>query len=245
MYYNPLTFRMETDSAFHKRGTIVTTPGVIVLGTAGTATTHAVRADRTISTSNGLAGGGNLTSNRTFVLTGMARAVHDNATNGFFTRIASASVASRTFEGTTNQVNVTNGDGVSGNPVFSLPQDIHTLATPSFVQLSMSSAATQLFHAVRADRTLSFTSSSRYVLWSTVTQNLTADRTWSMSISSGSLLGTTNQITVSGSGQLLGENLTLTLPQDIHTDANVQFDSVRVDHAANTINVDTFRQQSI
>jgi hypothetical protein len=37
----------------------------VVLSTAGTATTHAVRADRSVSTGTGLTGGGNLTSNRT------------------------------------------------------------------------------------------------------------------------------------------------------------------------------------
>ncbi|HOR06258.1 MAG TPA: hypothetical protein PLR67_02715, partial [Candidatus Dojkabacteria bacterium] len=40
----------------------------VVLSTAGTATTHAVRADRTISTTNGITGGGNLTANRTLSL---------------------------------------------------------------------------------------------------------------------------------------------------------------------------------
>lgn len=40
--------------------------GTVTLGVAGTATTHAVRADRTISTGGGLSGGGNLTANRTF-----------------------------------------------------------------------------------------------------------------------------------------------------------------------------------
>jgi hypothetical protein len=40
----------------------------VVLSTAGTATNHAVRADRTISTTNGITGGGNLTTNRTLSL---------------------------------------------------------------------------------------------------------------------------------------------------------------------------------
>lgn len=38
----------------------------------------------------------------------------------------------RTITGTANQVTVTNGDGVSGNPVLSLPQNIHSSATPTF-----------------------------------------------------------------------------------------------------------------
>lgn len=49
----------------------------------------------------------------------------------------------RTITGTTNQVNVSNGDGVSGNPTLSLPQNIHTAATPQFagVGLGLASSA--------------------------------------------------------------------------------------------------------
>ncbi len=43
--------------------------------------------------------------------------------------------AGRTLTGTTNQVVITNGDGVSGNPTFALPQNIHTGATPTFAGL--------------------------------------------------------------------------------------------------------------
>jgi len=46
-------------------------------------------------------------------------------------------LGSRTITGTTNQVTVTNGDGVSGNPTLSLPQDIHTGATPTFLGLNI------------------------------------------------------------------------------------------------------------
>lgn len=48
----------------------------------------------------------------------------------------------RTITGTTNQVNVANGDGVSGNPTLSTPQDIHTGASPTFAALTLSAALT-------------------------------------------------------------------------------------------------------
>jgi hypothetical protein len=40
----------------------------VVLSTAGTATTHAVRADRTLTAGDGISGGGNLTANRSFAV---------------------------------------------------------------------------------------------------------------------------------------------------------------------------------
>ena len=49
---------------------------------------------------------------------------------------ADGAFAGRTITGTTNQVTVTNGDGVSGNPTLSLPQNIHTSATPTFSSLT-------------------------------------------------------------------------------------------------------------
>jgi len=45
--------------------------------------------------------------------------------------------AGRTIVGTTNQVVITNGDGVAGNPTISLPQNIHTGATPTFLGLAI------------------------------------------------------------------------------------------------------------
>jgi hypothetical protein len=43
----------------------------------------------------------------------------------------------RTITGTADQVTVTNGDGVSGNPTLSLPQNIHTGASPTFAGLAV------------------------------------------------------------------------------------------------------------
>ncbi len=51
---------------------------------------------------------------------------------------ADGAFAGRTITGTTNQITVTNGDGVSGNPTLSLPQNIHTGASPTFNSLVLS-----------------------------------------------------------------------------------------------------------
>jgi hypothetical protein len=102
-----------------------------ITGNAATVT-DGVYTSRSINTNNGLSGGGNLSADRTLGLTGQALALHNLSTNGVITRTGSGTVAARTITGTTNQVIVTNGDGVSGNPTLSLPQNIHTAASPTF-----------------------------------------------------------------------------------------------------------------
>lgn len=58
-------------------------------------------------------------------------------TNGLLVQTAADTFAGRTITGTANQVVVSNGDGVSGNPTLSLPQSIHTGATPTFSKLTL------------------------------------------------------------------------------------------------------------
>jgi hypothetical protein len=45
-------------------------------------------------------------------------------TNGILTQTAADTFTGRTITGTANQISVTNGDGVSGNPTLSLPADV-------------------------------------------------------------------------------------------------------------------------
>lgn len=53
-------------------------------------------------------------------------------TTGIAARTGSSTWTTRTITGTTNQVTVTNGGGVAGNPTLALPQDIHASAVPVF-----------------------------------------------------------------------------------------------------------------
>lgn len=59
-----------------------------------------------------------------------------DSTAGIIVETAADTFTKRSLSGTTNQVTVTNGNGVSGNPTLSLPQDIHTGATPTFSSLT-------------------------------------------------------------------------------------------------------------
>ena len=58
------------------------------------------------------------------------------STDGMMARTGTATYATRTITGTLNQVNVNDGDGVSGNPILSTPQDIATTSSPTFASLS-------------------------------------------------------------------------------------------------------------
>lgn len=74
-------------------------------------------------------------------------------TNGILTQTAADTFTGRTITGTANQVNVSNGNGVSGNPTLSTPQDIATTSNVTFGQVSSSpaSAATNLPYAFLID----------------------------------------------------------------------------------------------
>jgi len=60
----------------------------------------------------------------------------DFTANGLMIRTASGTYLSRTLTGTANQITVTNGDGVSGNPTLSLPAIINVDTTGSAAKLT-------------------------------------------------------------------------------------------------------------
>lgn len=72
--------------------------------------------------------------------------------NGLVTRTGAGAYTNRTITGTANQVTVTNGDGVSGNPTLSLPQNIDTSATPTFSSLTAGTATDVLGTALSVIR---------------------------------------------------------------------------------------------
>jgi SPP1 gp7 family putative phage head morphogenesis protein len=67
-----------------------------------------------------------------------------NITAGVVVQTGTDTFTKRTITGTSNQVTVTNGDGVSGNPILSLPQSIATTSTPTFGGLTINGTAPAL-----------------------------------------------------------------------------------------------------
>jgi hypothetical protein len=81
---------------------------------------------RTVSTSNGLTGGGALSADRSLSLTGQALNLHNLSGSGLVMKTGAAgsgTFAARTLIGSTG-INVSNGDGVSGNPSISIDNTV-------------------------------------------------------------------------------------------------------------------------
>ena len=76
----------------------------------------------------------------TFVLANDLAALEALASTGIAVRSATDTWVQRTLTGTANQVSVTDGNGVAGNPTLSLPQDIHTAASPQFAAIELGHA---------------------------------------------------------------------------------------------------------
>jgi hypothetical protein len=82
-----------------------------------------LRAGRTITTNNGITGGGALTNDLTIGLTGNALALHQLTDNGFVARVGTGSVEARTLQPGTG-ISISNGSGVSGNPSIAVDSTV-------------------------------------------------------------------------------------------------------------------------
>lgn len=112
----------------------LTGTGLIAKTGAGAAQTRTITppaAGITVTNGDGVSG------NPTLALANDLAALEGLAANGMIARTGDGSATVRTITGTTNQVTVTNGDGVSGNPTLSLPQNIHNGASPTFAGMTL------------------------------------------------------------------------------------------------------------
>lgn len=110
-----------------------------IIGEAFRRLNNAISAVASMVTNFSWGGIGGTLSDQTDLQSALDAKLDDPGSNGIAARTGAngASVA-RTITGTANQVMVANGDGVSGNPTLSLPQNIHTGATPTFSTMSLS-----------------------------------------------------------------------------------------------------------
>lgn len=84
-------------------------------GTGAARTITAPAAGITVSNGDGASG------NPTLALANDLAALEGLSTNGLIARTATDTATTRTITGTANEITITNGDGVSGNPTASLP----------------------------------------------------------------------------------------------------------------------------
>ncbi|WP_425991393.1 beta strand repeat-containing protein [Afipia sp. DC4300-2b1] len=84
-------------------------------GTGAARTITAPAAGITVSNGDGVSG------NPTLALANDLAALEGLSTNGLIARTATDTATTRTITGTANEITITNGDGVSGNPTASLP----------------------------------------------------------------------------------------------------------------------------
>jgi hypothetical protein len=103
-------------------------------GTASARTITQPAAGITVADGDGVAG------NPTLALANDLAAVEGLSANGLATRTGDGTWSARTVTGTANQVTVTDGDGVAGNPTLSTPQDIAAASSPTFANVTLTNA---------------------------------------------------------------------------------------------------------
>lgn len=107
----PLDATLTSLAAFNTNGLIAQTAADTFAGRTLTGPAAGI----TVTNGNGVSG------NPTLALANDLAAVEGLASNGIAARTATDTWAVRTLTGTANEIAVSNGDGVSGNPTFSLP----------------------------------------------------------------------------------------------------------------------------
>jgi len=114
------------------KSVLVDTKGRVTAGSnpdtlAGYGITDAVINTRALTAGTGLAGGGNLTADRSFALDGQALALHNLTTSGLIARTGAGTVAGRILTPGSSKLSITFGDGVSGNPTMDVVEASLTL----------------------------------------------------------------------------------------------------------------------
>lgn len=130
----------------------------------------------------------------------------DFSGNGVMTRTAAGTYTSRTLTGTTNQITVTNGDGVSGNPTLSLPQNIHTGASPTFSTITATGSSKVNVSSGNPESVLQVAGVTKYKVFYDSSNNLVGFQTPSTFNFGGSVLPQSDSAYTNGTSSLYWSN---------------------------------------
>lgn len=126
----------------------ISTNGMVARTGAGTCAVRTITAPAAgIAISNG----DGVSGNPTLALSNDLAAIEALAATGFSTRIAVDTWAQRTIVGTANQIAVTNGDGVSGNPTVSIPSNAALPGAPTTTTAAPNDNSTKIATTAYAD----------------------------------------------------------------------------------------------
>lgn len=145
-------------------------------------------------------------------LTGIVSTLYVTGSDGTTTTTGDVSLKTETitFAGVAAKGLTTSFNNGTNTLQYDLAQDIRTGATPTFNQFTLSSQATTTSHAVRGDRNLTVTGTTNQVTVVGGTQNLTGDRTWTVSLPQTVDLGTGSTLnsTTANHTNLVSTNIT-------------------------------------
>lgn len=130
-------------------------------------------------------------------LTGVVSTLNITGSDGTTTTSGNVNLKTETltFGGQSNNGLYTQFNDETNTVTYTLDQNIKTGATPTFNQVSLTSAGTTTTSAVRADRSLTINGTTNQVTVSGGTQNLQGDRTWTVGLPSTVNLGSNSSIT--------------------------------------------------
>lgn len=130
-------------------------------------------------------------------LTGVVSTLNITGSDGTTTTSGNVNLKTETltFGGQSSNGLYTQFNDATNTVTYTLDQNIKTGATPTFNQVSLTSAGTTSGSAVRADRSLTINGTTNQVTVNGGTQNLQGDRTWTVGLPSTVNLGTGSTIT--------------------------------------------------
>lgn len=130
-------------------------------------------------------------------LTGVESTLNITGSDGTTTTSGKVNLKTETltFGGQSSNGLYTQFNDATNTVTYTLDQNIKTGATPTFNQVSLTSAGTTSGSAVRADRSLTINGTTNQVTVSGGTQNLQGDRTWTVGLPSTVNLGSNSSIT--------------------------------------------------